>query len=195
MMSANLARLNATIVAHEQLETKILTFKDQAEKKFQFLYNENKLLKAQNSHLKLQQKDADERLQCIEAQVSIEYIEASDNADIKNDEDEGEQVDDGGQQSSANVRVEKDDQQRASDDALKSKIFRDLVGESFKILLGIQKIDAQHLPGYPMGIGEGTDKWPKDPATGKDLIRFDWQSPEGYHNWDPAQGHCSSFGD
>ncbi|KAG2737761.1 hypothetical protein P692DRAFT_20842310 [Suillus brevipes Sb2] len=32
-----------------------------------------------------------------------------------------------------------------------------------------------HLPGYPMGIGEGTDNWPKDPATGKDLIRFDWR--------------------
>lgn len=29
-------------------------------------------------------------------------------------------------------------------------------------------------PGYPMGIGEGTDKWPKDPATGKDMIHFDW---------------------
>lgn len=26
-----------------------------------------------------------------------------------------------------------------------------------------------------MGIGEGTDNWPKDPATGKDLIRFDWR--------------------
>lgn len=26
-----------------------------------------------------------------------------------------------------------------------------------------------------MGIGEGTDKWPKDPATGKDLVRFDWR--------------------
>jgi hypothetical protein len=26
-----------------------------------------------------------------------------------------------------------------------------------------------------MGIGEGTDNWPKDPATGKDLIHFDWQ--------------------
>ncbi|KAG2353481.1 hypothetical protein BDR07DRAFT_1496188 [Suillus spraguei] len=125
-MSANLARLNATIVAHEQLEMKFSTFKDQAEKKFQFLYNENKLLKAENSHLKLQQKDADERLRRIEAQVGIEYIEAGDDADIANDE-------------------------------------------------GIQKIDAQHLPGYPMGIGEGTDKWPKDPATGKDLIRFDWR--------------------
>jgi len=26
-----------------------------------------------------------------------------------------------------------------------------------------------------MSIGEGTDKWPKDPATGKDLVRFDWR--------------------
>ncbi|KAG1812590.1 uncharacterized protein BJ212DRAFT_1483196 [Suillus subaureus] len=153
-MSANLARLNATI-------------------KFQFLYNKNKLLKAENSHLKLQQKDADEQLRCIEAQVGIEYIQAGDDADVENDE--GEQIDDGGQQSSTNVKVEKDDQQHASDDALKSKIFKDLVGESFKILLGLQKLDAQHLPGYPMGIGEGTDKWPKDPATGKDLIRFDWR--------------------
>ncbi|KAJ8580306.1 hypothetical protein M405DRAFT_890622 [Rhizopogon salebrosus TDB-379] len=172
-MSANLARLNAAIVAHEQLETKFSTFKDQAEKKFQFLYNENKLLKAENLHLKLQQKDADERLRRIEAQVGIEYIEAGDGADIENDE--GEKVDDGGQQSSANVKAEKDDQQRASDDALKSKIFRDLVGESFKALLGVQKLDAQHLPGYPMGIGEGTDHWPKDPATGKNLTRFDWR--------------------
>lgn len=122
MMSANLARLNATIVTHEQLETKFSTFKDQAERKFQFLYNENKLLKAENSHLKLQQKDVDERLRRIEAQLGIEYIEAGDDADIENDE--GEQVDDGGQQSSANVKAEKDDQQRASDDALKSKIFR-----------------------------------------------------------------------
>jgi len=45
----------------------------------------------------LQQKDADERLRRIEAQVGIEYIEAGDNADIENDE--GERVDDGGQQS------------------------------------------------------------------------------------------------
>ncbi|KAG2757610.1 hypothetical protein P692DRAFT_20824436 [Suillus brevipes Sb2] len=73
-------------------------------------------------HLKLQQKDVDERLRCIEAQLGIEYIKAGDDADIENDE--GEQVDDGGQQSSANVKAEKDNQQRASDDALKSKIFR-----------------------------------------------------------------------
>ncbi|KAG2343763.1 hypothetical protein BDR05DRAFT_1022312 [Suillus weaverae] len=177
-MSANLVRLNATIVTHEQLETNILTFKDQAERKFQFLYNENKLLKAENTHLKLQQKDMDECLRRIEAQLGIEYIEASDDADIENDE--GEQVDDAGQQSSANVKAEKDDQQHASDDALKSKIFRDLVGESFKILLGIQKLNAQHLPGYPMGIREGTDNWLKDPATGKDLIHFDWWV--GKHN-------------
>ncbi|KAG1813653.1 uncharacterized protein BJ212DRAFT_1482552 [Suillus subaureus] len=31
-----------------------------------------------------------------------------------------------------------------------------------------------------MGIGEGTDKWLKDPATGKDLICFDWWV--GKHN-------------
>lgn len=39
----------------------------------------------------------DERLRRIEAQLGIEYIEAGDDADIENDE--GEQVDDGGQQS------------------------------------------------------------------------------------------------
>lgn len=47
---------------------------------------------------------------------------------------------------------------------------KDLVGESFRILLGIQKLDAQDLPDYPMSIGEGKDKWRKYPATRKDLI-------------------------
>ncbi|KAG1856727.1 hypothetical protein F4604DRAFT_1685374 [Suillus subluteus] len=117
-VSANLARLNTAIVAHEQLETKFSTLKDQTENEFQFLYNENKLLKAENSHLKLQRKDAVKRLRRIKAQVSIEYIEAGDGADIENDE--GELVDDSGQQSTTNVRAEKDDQQHASDDAIQS---------------------------------------------------------------------------
>ncbi|KAG1886792.1 hypothetical protein F4604DRAFT_1675637 [Suillus subluteus] len=159
-VSANLARLNTAIVAHEQLETKFSTLKDQTENEFQFLYNENKLLKAENSHLKLQRKDAVKRLRRIKAQVSIEYIEAGDGADIENDE--GEQVDDSGQQSTTNVRAEKDDQQHASDDAIQS--------ESFRILLGIQKLDAQDSPDYPMSIGEGKDKWRKYPARRKNLI-------------------------
>ncbi|KAG1748325.1 uncharacterized protein EDB91DRAFT_1079309 [Suillus paluster] len=180
-VSANLARLNTTIVAHEQLETKFSTLKDQTENEFQFLYNGNKLLKAENLHLKLQQKDADEHLQHIKAQVSIEYIEAGDGADIENDE--GEQVDDSGQQSTTNARAEKDDQQCASDDAIQSAYLlvvvrqqktkqntrtKDLVGESFRILLGIQKLNVQDLPGYPMSIGEGKDKWRKYLATRKD---------------------------
>ncbi|KAG1830307.1 hypothetical protein EV424DRAFT_1343556 [Suillus variegatus] len=41
-VSVNLARLNTAIVAHEQLETKFSTLKDQTENEFQFLYNENK---------------------------------------------------------------------------------------------------------------------------------------------------------
>ncbi|KIJ59513.1 hypothetical protein HYDPIDRAFT_118421, partial [Hydnomerulius pinastri MD-312] len=54
-------------------------------------------------------------------------------------------------------------------------VVKGLLTESFGLLLGTKKIDGKHLPGYPMGIGEGTDAWPKDPGTGKPLVRFDWR--------------------
>jgi hypothetical protein len=49
-------------------------------------------------------------LQRIEAQAGIEDIETGNGADIESDD--GELVGDSGQQSSANVRAEKDDRQR-----------------------------------------------------------------------------------
>lgn len=50
------------------------------------------------------------------------------------------------------------------------------MSESFKKLMGIQKLDGPNLPGYPMGIGEATNAWPKDRSTGKSLVRFDWRT-------------------
>ncbi|KAG1751259.1 uncharacterized protein EDB91DRAFT_1078079 [Suillus paluster] len=139
-VSTNLARLNTAIVAHEQLEMNFSTLKDQTENEFQFLYNKNKLLKAENSHLKLQWKDADV-CNASKRKSALNILK---------------QVDDSGQQSTMNARAEKDDQQRASDDAIQSAY--------------LLKLDAQDLPDYPMSIGEGKDKWCKYPATRKDNL-------------------------
>lgn len=50
------------------------------------------------------------------------------------------------------------------------------MNESFKTLMGVKKLDKNSLPGYPMGIGEDTETWPRDPATRKKLLRFDWRA-------------------
>ncbi|KAG9308194.1 hypothetical protein JVU11DRAFT_12342 [Chiua virens] len=189
-MSNNIVRLNATVLAVEQLERSFSEFKDKTEKQIQLLYQENKLLKAENTHLKVEQKDFLERLSRIESQLGIVYVD---------DEDPGVTAQ-GGTSDTTNTgpgtvgvttdervreveKVNKDPELKASDDALKSKVFRDLVAKSFKVLMGVQKLEVSHLPGYPMGIGKDTDAWPKDTATGKPLLCFDWQA--GKHD-DPV---------
>jgi len=50
------------------------------------------------------------------------------------------------------------------------------MAESFKTLMGVKKLDGNTLPGYPMGIGEDTDMWPRDPTTRKRPLHFDWRA-------------------
>lgn len=52
---------------------------------------------------------------------------------------------------------------------------QDLHNSAFKILMGIKKREKNNLPSYPSGIDETSESWPKDPATGKDLLRFHWR--------------------
>ncbi|KAF8119205.1 hypothetical protein EV363DRAFT_1298025 [Boletus edulis] len=185
-MSANVARLNAAVLAVEQLERSFSEYKDKAEKQVQLLYQENKLLKAENAHLKDEQKDILERLSRIESHLGFVYVDGEDPGVTIQDGSSGPKItepgsvagsmDESGRVPTTTVaKVDEDPKLKASADALKSKIFKDLMTKSFKILLGVQKLDANHLPGYPMGIGEDTDAWPKDAATGKPLLRFDWR--------------------
>lgn len=65
-MSTNVARLSAAIIANEQLESDLREFKTKTEKQVQVLYNENRLLEAENAYLKDEQKGMLERVARIE---------------------------------------------------------------------------------------------------------------------------------
>lgn len=80
-MSTNIARLNAAILANEHLERDFHEFKDKTEKQVQLLYNENKLLKAQNAHFKDEQKEILERLARIEPQLGFVYVDGDGDGD------------------------------------------------------------------------------------------------------------------
>ena len=65
-VSTNVARLSAAIIANEQLESDLREFKTKTEKQVQVLYNENRLLEAENAYLKDEQKGMLERVARIE---------------------------------------------------------------------------------------------------------------------------------
>lgn len=87
--SSNTTRLNAAIATLEHLETNFRSFQHQSETKFQLLYNENKLLKAEIERLKAETREIGERNSRVEEKIGIVYVD-----DPADEMGEAEQVDD-----------------------------------------------------------------------------------------------------
>ncbi|EIW84164.1 hypothetical protein CONPUDRAFT_71003 [Coniophora puteana RWD-64-598 SS2] len=66
-------------------------------------------------------------------------------------------------------------QQHWSEEALESKVFRDIMLTVFIQALETKKLSGTHLPPYPFGMDNCHDNWPKDKATSKLLVHFDWR--------------------
>ena len=65
-MSTNVAQLSTAIITNEQLESNLREFKTKTEEQVQVLYNENRLLEAENAYLKDEQKGMLEHVARIE---------------------------------------------------------------------------------------------------------------------------------
>ena len=119
-ISSNTTRLNAAITTLKHLETSFRSFQDQSETKFQLLYNENKLLKAEIERLKAETREIGERNSRVEEKVGIVYVD-----NPADEMGEAEQVDDEDVTGSVRgVSREEDEAWRANNAALKSKAFR-----------------------------------------------------------------------
>ena len=57
-----------------------------------------------------------------------------------------------------------------------TRLVQDLMSESPKTPIGMNNLDGNNLPGYPLGIEEDIDAWPRNTATKKNLLRVDRQA-------------------
>ena len=117
--NTNTIRLNATIATLERLGNDFKTFQGQSETKLLLLYNENKLLKAEIAHLKAKTKEMGERTGRLEERAGIVYID-----DHANGMDETEPANDDVAEPTHDGDKEDDAALRASENALKTKLFR-----------------------------------------------------------------------
>lgn len=127
-MSNNVQRLNAAILANEQLEKVFAEYKEKSETRIQVLYNENKVLKAEVAHLKSNENDINERLNRLESQLGIVYVDGDgeQNMELLDGGTSGGATEPGGPEGEARPTVPEKPgpEETQCDTALKSKTFR-----------------------------------------------------------------------
>ncbi|TBU42320.1 hypothetical protein BD309DRAFT_192463 [Dichomitus squalens] len=153
----HMQRLNGAIARLEDLGTVFETFQSNATKALRVLREEVK-------ELREELKITNGRVGFVESLIDIEE-------EGENEVEEGEGV--AGEvlgevlldpvQESINANQQ-------SKELADGKAIKDVVNETYQLLLGIPKLYKKYLPAYP----DGEEEWPTDSATGHRLLRFNW---------------------
>ncbi|EIW73971.1 hypothetical protein CONPUDRAFT_160537 [Coniophora puteana RWD-64-598 SS2] len=186
--SGNATRLNKVILDHEKLQQKhaalqtaVAESQQETDRKLKVLYQQTQLLNARIDELEKSKKMQQERIDVLEEVSQVKWVDGA-GAEAENEGVEGAAAAEGAAAVNGASAVEVPDEdtiQRENDEALASKPVKNLINDSYEALLGT-KLSGKNLPGYPFGIDREHETWPKDRATKKALVRFDWR--EGQHD-------------